>query len=289
MFNQQSNNLTLTVLVILVGLDLFLWSNILFFDFNSNPQVYFLDVGQGDSSLIVLAGGVLILVDAGPDGRVIQSLDRIFTKKRHYIDLAVITHPQRDHFAGFLELLRRYQFGAFVINGREADDQSKIIYDNFIKELERQKIPVLTLGAGDKILYKNNLANILSPDKNWINSAELNDTSLVLDIKTPDFSIFLSGDIGSSLEKYLLSKFNLKSDILKIAHHGSKYSSDVDFLKKVLPSLALIGVGKNSYGHPAKQTLLRFKNLNIPVFRTDLNGTIYIFKKDNKLIVETKK
>jgi competence protein ComEC len=284
----QNKNLSLIIFFILIGFDIFLWFNILFFKFQQN-QIYFLDVGQGDSSLINLKNNVSILIDAGPNSKVNQSLARIFKTKRNYIDLAIITHPQLDHFGGFLSLLNKYDFGAFIINGREGDDKVKNIYNELINQIKNKNIPIITLEAGDKIIFKDNLIEVLSPDKNWFQSAELNDTGLVLKIKTSDFISLFTADIDSFLEDYLISKYDLKANILKVAHHGSKYSSNENFIFRVSPNLALIGVGYNNFGHPSNDVLFKLKNQNISVFRTDLNGSILIFKKDNKFIVQTEK
>lgn len=286
---EYKKNLSLSILVVLIGFDLFLWINIFFFGLSPDPRIYFLDVGQGDSSLIFLPSNVLILIDAGPSGKILESLNKVFPKKSNYIDLAIISHPQLDHFGGFLYLLDKYDFGAFIINGREADDKTKNFYDELLKKIERKNIPIITLSAGDRIVYKNNLIEVLSPDKNWIGSAELNDTGLVLKIKTEKFSSLFTADIDSYLEDYLIEKYDLKSNILKIAHHGSKYSTNHNFLFSVSPNLALIGVGPNKFKHPTEDVLLRLKNQNIPVFRTDLFGNILIFKKDNKFVIKTEK
>jgi len=283
----KDKNIILVVFLVLVGFDLFLWSQILFF--KNEPKVYFLDVGQGDSSLVYL-DNILFLVDAGPDKKVLQSLSRVFPKKVNYIDLAFISHPQLDHFGGFLDLLNKYDFGAFIINGREADDKTREIYNKLISKLEERKIPVITLNANDKIKYKNNLIEIISPDKNWIQSAELNDASLVFRAKNPNFSILFTGDSGNNLLNYLSEKFDLKSNILKTPHHGSKYSFSENFLKAVSPNLALIGVGvKNSYNQPSKEFINGLNNLNIPFFRTDLAGDIVISFKNNNFFVKTEK
>ena len=283
----KDKNIILVIFLVLVGFDLFLWSQILFF--KNEPKVYFLDVGQGDSSLVYL-DNILFLVDAGPDKKVLQSLSRVFPKKVNYIDLAFISHPQLDHFGGFLDLLNKYDFGAFIINGREADDKKREIYNKLISKLEERKIPVITLNVNDKIKYKNNLIEIISPDKNWIQSAELNDTSLVFRAKNQNFSILFTGDSGNNLLNYLSEKFDLKSNILKIPHHGSKYSFSENFLKAVSPNLALIGVGiKNRYNHPSKEFIDGLNNLNIPFFRTDLAGNIVIAFKNNNFFVKTEK
>lgn len=283
----KDKNIILVIFLVLVGFDLFLWSQILFF--KDEPRVYFLDVGQGDSSLVYL-DNILFLIDAGPDKKVLQGLSRVFPKKVNYIDLAFISHPQLDHFGGFLDLLNKYDFGAFIINGREADNKTHEIYNELILKIEERKIPVITLGANDKIKYKNNLIEIISPDQNWIQSAELNDTSLVFRAKNPNFSILFTGDGGNNLLNYLSEKFDLKSNILKIPHHGSKYSFSEKFLKAVNPDLALIGVGiKNRYNHPSKEFIDGLNNLNTPFFRTDLAGNIVISFKNNNFFVKTEK
>jgi competence protein ComEC len=283
----KDKNIILVIFLVLVGFDLFLWSQILFF--KDEPRVYFLDVGQGDSSLVYL-DNILFLIDAGPDKKVLQGLSRVFPKKVNYIDLAFISHPQLDHFGGFLDLLNKYDFGAFIINGREADNKTHEIYNELILKIEERKIPVITLGANDKIKYKNNLIEIISPDQNWIQSAELNDTSLVFRAKNPNFSILFTGDGGNNLLNYLSEKFDLKSNILKIPHHGSKYSFSEKFLKATSPNLALIGVGiKNRYNHPSKEFIDGLNNLNTPFFRTDLAGNIVISFKNNNFFVKTEK
>ncbi|MCS6789080.1 MAG: MBL fold metallo-hydrolase, partial [Patescibacteria group bacterium] len=238
----NKNNLTIFILIILFIFDIFLWRNILFFK-NFHSSLYFLDVGQGDSTLFNFNNKIFILVDAGPNNKVVSSLDKILKQKKNYIDLAIITHPQIDHFGGFFDLLESYDFGAFIINGLQPDLKIKNIYSDLIEKIKSKNIPVITLGAKDKILYDNNLIEVLSPDLNWLQSAELNDTGLVLYIKNHEFSSLLTSDINSDVEEYLLNKYDLRANILKIAHHGSKYSSNEKFLLKIKPNLALIGVG----------------------------------------------
>ncbi|MCX7589566.1 MAG: MBL fold metallo-hydrolase [Patescibacteria group bacterium] len=284
----NKNNLTIFILIILFIFDIFLWRNILFFK-NFHSSLYFLDVGQGDSTLFNFNNKIFILVDAGPNNKVVSSLDKILKQKKNYIDLAIITHPQIDHFGGFFDLLESYDFGAFIINGLQPDLKIKNIYSDLIEKIKSKNIPVITLGAKDKILYDNNLIEVLSPDLNWLQSAELNDTGLVLYIKNHEFSSLLTSDINSDVEEYLLNKYDLRANILKIAHHGSKYSSNEKFLLKIKPNLALIGVGKNNFGHPAEEVLNNLNKLNVSIFRTDLDGNISIFKKENNFVVKTEK
>lgn len=280
------DNLSWAIFISLIFLDIFIWKTIFLEKAAKTPEVYFLDVGQGDSELLILKSGIKILTDAGPNKKVLRELGKIPSLKDRYIDLAVISHPQLDHFGGFNEIIDYYDIGAFLINGRVPDSEEILsLWNSLFKKIEKKNIPVITLGEGDSVKFMDNRIDFLSPHKNWLGSAELNDTSLVEFITTPEFKMFLGGDIGFNVEKYLVEKFNLDADILKVSHHGSKYSSSVEFLKEVSPVLAVIEVGNNKYGHPAKETLDRFISLGIRVVRTDKNKTIKLLAESGKIKV----
>lgn len=283
---KKTDSLTFVTFLALVGLCVFIWQEIIFAGPAKNPRLYFLDVGQGDSELLLLPGGVKILTDAGPSRQIIQSLGEIKSIGNRYIDLAVITHPQTDHFNGFNFLLDQYKFGAFIFNGRD-DSPGVTEWKLLVDKIKAKKIPLLTMEAGDSINYENNSIKILSPDSNYIQSGELNDTAIVQLVKTTDFTALFSSDIGSNVENYLLSKSeNVKADILKVAHHGSKYSSGETFLRKVAPKIAAIEVGVgNRYGHPTEEALLRLGSVVNKIFRTDKNGTIEMFAENGILKV----
>ncbi|MEK7481998.1 MAG: MBL fold metallo-hydrolase, partial [Patescibacteria group bacterium] len=118
MFNR---NHFILLAVFLIIFDFFVWSQIVFGinKQNDNLEVYFLDVGQGDSELVNLSGGVQVLIDAGPDNKILEELSLILAPTDRYIDLVVLSHPQYDHFAGLIEIFKRYEIGAFLYNGRE--------------------------------------------------------------------------------------------------------------------------------------------------------------------------
>ena len=169
-------NLSWVVVLAVVGLNLFVWAQIIFLDRSISPKIYFLNVGQGDSTLVEFPTGVQILTDAGPSKKVVGELGKILGETDHYIDLAIITHPQLDHFNGFNEILERYEVGAFIVNGREVDLPE---WKSLVAKISERKIPVIILAATDKIKNAENKIEILSPDQNFIQSGELNDTSLV--------------------------------------------------------------------------------------------------------------
>lgn len=280
-------NLSRVILLVITGLNLFVWREIIFLDQSGSPKIYFLDVGQGDSTLVEFPTGVQVLTDAGPSKKVVSELGKVLNETDHYIDLAVITHPQLDHFNGFNEILDRYKIGAFIMNGREVD---LLEWKGLISKIKEKKIPIIILAAGDKIKNAESKIDILSPDQNFIQSGELNDTSLVAKVETGNLKILLTGDIGQNVEKYLIQKFGsgLKTDILKVAHHGSKYSSSDEFLKTVNAKIAAIEVGDNRYGHPTKEALQRLSGANIlKILRTDEGGTIRAVTEEGRLKIFT--
>ena len=252
-----------------------------------NSSISFLDVGQGDSSFLELAGGVRVMTDAGPDSSVTKSLQRVLPQGNRSIDLAIVTHPELDHFNGFNYILEHYRIGAFIVNGRDHPGSKQ--WAELLQKITAKNIPLITLGAGDSIRYGENRIDILSPNAQFVASSELNDTSLVQKVRTPDFTALLTADTGMNVEDYLRGRYGpavLAADILKIGHHGSKYSSGPAFLRAVHPALAAISVGaRNTYGHPTPDTLGRLAAADILVFRTDQRGTITVRRVGGQLRV----
>ncbi|OGY99616.1 MAG: hypothetical protein A2945_03150 [Candidatus Liptonbacteria bacterium RIFCSPLOWO2_01_FULL_52_25] len=287
---KRSNGLSIIILFALAALTGFVWYQLVFGAPVNSLRMYFLDVGQGDGTLAVFPGGVKVLTDAGPDRKVVASLEKVLPPGDRYIDIATITHPQLDHFNGFNYVLDHYGVGAFITNGR-SETKTVREWPEFLKKIREKNIPLITLGAGDGIRYDTNRIDFLSPNVGFLQSAELNDTGLVGLLQTPEFRALLVADIGFNVEDYLVSQgTDLRADILKVGHHGSKYSSGSEFLKTVRPKIAVIGVGeRNTYGHPAKEALERLTATTQHIFRTDLNGTVEIRAENGKLKVFTGK
>ena len=276
------------LLILVAFADIVSWYRIAFLSFafaGTVPRANFLDVGQGDAELMILPGGVKVLTDAGPDGTVLESLETVLGANDRYIDVAIISHPQSDHYNGFNYILDHYQIGAFVYNGRDDAPGTKS-WSSLLLKIAVQNTPLITLGKSDKIIVDNSEIDILSPDENFDESGELNDTGLIELIRTPQFKILLTADTGFDVEDSLLAEgIDLRADILKIPHHGSKYASDIAFLKAVNPKIAVIEVGaKNSYGQPAPETLVRIaSSTGATVFCTDQDGTIQIWREGDSL------
>jgi len=273
-------NWIILLILFFVIFDIFIWWQIFFAGPNKNLELYFLDVGQGDSELAVLPGNVKVLIDAGPDNKIIGNLSSIFSSTDRYIDLAIISHSQLDHFGGLIDVMKRYQIGAFIFNGRRGETAA---FGELEKTIKENKIPVVVLGESDKIKYQNDILDIISPPENLLSNAELNDTTLVMRLLSQGVKVLFTGDIDSKIEESLVRKYDLGVDVLKISHHGSKFSSSEDFLKAVSPKISIIEVGKNSYGHPTEQALNRLASVGSQIFRTDRNGTVKLTLENGKI------
>jgi competence protein ComEC len=233
----------------------------------------FLDIGQGDAQLLTLPGGARIMIDSGPPGgRVADKLDKVIGKTDGYIDLAIITHPELDHFGGYAEVLKRYRVGAVLMTGREKDTSE---WKHFAAQLRASGIPIVLVKEGDTIQYGASHIDIISPGPEFFGSDALNDTGIVTKLQSTGVTALFTADIGQNVEDYLLPRYNLDVDILKVGHHGSKFSSSEEFLNEVTPKVAVIQVGAhNTYGHPTPQTLSRLKAIGAKIYRNDLDHTV---------------
>ncbi|HBI25887.1 MAG: ComEC [Candidatus Wolfebacteria bacterium GW2011_GWC2_39_22] len=261
-----------TIIFILVVLDLVAWGSILFDEFGKQLEFYFFDVGQGDSEMIVMPGNVKLLIDGGPDnGNAAQQIDSIVPWHDRYIDMVMISHAELDHFGGLLDVLERYEVGVFIYNGEGSDSES---FKELAKIVKERKIPVVVINEGDNILHGSSTIAILSA-----HGTNKNEGALVAKLTSNGVSALFTGDIGKVTELELIKNKAIQADIIKIPHHGSKFSSTLEFLKAVRPKVAVIEVGKNSYGHPTKEVLDRVKNAGAQLFRTDTDGMV-------KLVIE---
>ena len=268
------------VAIILLGglalLNFFVWYAVFREDRHGILSVYFFDVGQGDAIFIDAPSGNQILLDGGPSKIVLSQLGKAMPFYDRTIDAVMVSHPHMDHIGGLPEVFRRYSVAGYLDSGTEAKTPE---YQALAKAAENEGIPKITLKSGMKIdLGGGAVLQVLSP---FVNSAtaDPHQSMLVLKLVYGKTSFLFEGDMESNMESYLVSVYgkNLKSDVLKVAHHGSKNSSSEMFLGYVSPENAVISVGKgNSYGHPAEMTLQKLTNLNAQVLRTDQMGMIEI-------------
>lgn len=251
-------------------------------------SISFLDVGQGDSILIQASNGRQLLIDGGRDKKVLGKLKEVLPIGDTGIDVALGTHPDADHIGGLVDVLNNYKVGAILEPG--AYSKSKI-YATFQKLIKEKEIPHILARSGMNIvLGKENriIFKVLFPDQD-VSRLETNEASIVGILETPYGKVLLTGDSPISKELYLINKDgdNLRADILKLGHHGSRTSTSMEYLKTVQPKLAIISAGlDNSYGHPHKEVTDRLHYFKIPYMETSKEGTIKCFPKNMVLICE---
>lgn len=280
-FSAMVKKILPTTILVLLAANLFIWRPIIFANDALGTKLYFLNVGQGDSQL-ALIDGIKVLIDGGPGPQVVNQLDKILLPHDRYIDLMILTHPQLDHFGGLIDVLRSYQVGAVITSGRSGTTKAFVEFQKAIRE---SGVRHLVLRQGDIITYRDSFLKILSPSSKNAQDPELNNTSLVIMLEKMGLRALYTGDIGFDIENELLAKYDLSAQVLKVPHHGSRFSSGSVFLKEVNPKVAIIGVGKNSYGHPTAQTLQRLASVGSAVLRTDNDGNIKIIFNQNRLQV----
>ena len=215
-------------------------------------HLVFCDVGQGDAALVI-KGSFQMLIDTGPkNGGVVACLGRQIPFWDRRIEVFVNSHPQADHIGALAEVEKRYRIGKKWLAGV----------------------------AGDRIRYGDLDFDILWPavsDRVLGASTDLNQLSVVVELNYGKFRALFSGDLGTAEEKVLADSGRLTAvDVLKVAHHGSKYSSAAEFLSAVRPKLAVISVGKNNYGHPTAEALARLAEVGARIWRTDKQGELEI-------------
>ena len=250
-------------------------------------SVYFLDVGQGDSSLIIF-GDKTILIDAGEidmGDRVVSDLKRLGVSR---IDLLVATHPHSDHIGGMQNVLDAFPVGQVLDSGMP---HGSTLYERFLEKIDRKNIPYTVAVEGETIELDPALRiMVLSPPEKRFGD-DLNTNSMVLRISYGTINLLFTGDIGGEAETALVkSGYALNAQILKAGHHGSLHSSSPAFIARVRPEAAIISVGQdNPYGHPHQQTLDTLKNAGVTIYRTDRDGTILVRSNGTSYAVKTGK
>jgi len=239
-----------------------------------------LDVGQGDAILVEVSGRRM-LIDGGPDpARLSTELDRVIPAWDRRIDLLVASHPHEDHLAGLPKLLDRYRI-ASVIGSEERGGGPAA--SSWREILASSRIAYRQVFTGDKFQLGAARLSVLWPDESYLSlppgndGRALNDRSIVLRLDVPGFSALFTGDIESDIDARIIRNIKAPVDFLKTPHHGSKGSTSRALLNVLDPRVSVVSVGaKNTYGHPATETLQRLGERGAAVERTDLNGTVTI-------------
>jgi competence protein ComEC len=241
-------------------------------------EVAVLDIGQGDSIYIKSPTGVEVLIDGGPDSSVLRELPKVMAYGDRTIDAVIATHPDADHTGGLVDLLPRYEIKNFIepgIPGSTATSQKleAEVDENNIHREKAYRGMWLNLGGGAHL-------DILFPDFDvaTLKNGATNDGCVVAHLVYKNTSALFTCDAPQAVEDHLISistSTDLKSDLLKVGHHGSKYSSSNEFLDAVAATFAAISVGAhNRYGHPTNEALGRLQAHGAKIYRTDEDGTV---------------
>lgn len=250
-------------------------------------KVHYIDVGQGDSILIQLPNGQTMLIDGGPGKHAQIVIDYLKEEKVEKIDYLVATHPHEDHIGGLPSVVNSFDIDKIYMPNKTHTTKA---FEDLLLAIQNKDKKITIAKAGDLILDKEGLSvEILAPEEN-LNDDNLNNNSIVLKLVYENNSFLFTGDIEAAIEQSIVNKgYNIKSDVLKIAHHGSNTSTANEFLNKANPKYAVITCGKgNQYDHPHQATIDKLEAKNIEIYRTDLDGIIIATSDGEKITFEKK-
>lgn len=239
-------------------------------------HIYFLDVGQGDSTFVKTPFGHQILIDGGPNNYVIEELGKVMPFFDKTIDLVILTHPHADHIDGMVEVLKRFEVENVLMTGVYSGDST---YLEFLRVIEEQGVRVFIAKNEMGFLFGDVEVDVLYPVESFFGKSfdNINNSSIVVRISYGEESILITGDLEIEGEEELVESGLLDNvDILQVGHHGSKTASSLPFLAKISPEIAVISCGEdNKFGHPHTEALENLEMAGVEeVYRTDLDGTI---------------
>lgn len=251
-----------------------------------NPQfsVTFFNIGQGDAALIKFNNGQKMLVDCGPDKKILAKLGSALPFYDKTIDFLLVTHPDADHYGGCVDVLDRYDVKEIITNGVKKETDP---YWQYFDQKENQEGAVIKIMTEpEKWVIGSSTLEFLNPDSSLNLTAkdtEGNNASIVFRLINNNEKFLFTGDMEIPLETALEQKYcsstpqacpALKADILKVGHHGSDSSTGQALLAAVEPKIAIVSVGKNTFGHPSFRVLKKLERAHIQTLRTDEVGDI---------------
>jgi competence protein ComEC len=261
-------------------------------------EVRFPDVGQGDCALITFSSGKTVLIDGGGTrdnrfdiGRRVLA-PYLWNQGIRALDLVILSHPHPDHMNGLLFILRKFPVAEVWESGLDTDLPG---HEEFRRIIAEKNIPLRLVSADEPPIALGDAEfTILHPGRTFTVHdrkayAAENNRSLVVRIKSDGRTFLFTGDIGSAAEQALMRKArDLKSDFVKIPHHGSRSSSSEAFVNAIRPEIGMFTVGKgNPYRHPSDEVVSRYENVGARIYRTDTDGAVVVRILRNRLEVMT--
>ena len=241
-------------------------------------EVHFIDVGQGDSTLITCDGHAM-LIDAGDYSKGTAIQNYLQKQKVTKLDYLILTHPDSDHIGGAPVIITKFEIDKVFVSNYEKDNKT---YLKLIQALDNKRLKYTTPKVGTQYTLGTAKITILAPNGEYDNP---NDASVALMIQNGENKFLFTGDAGEDAERDMLgTDIGLSADVLKAGHHGSRTSTSGKFFEAVSPSCAVISCGEdNSYGHPHAETLNTFRMNGVKVYRTDEDGTIVAVSDGKKV------
>jgi competence protein ComEC len=272
-------------------------------------HIVFCNVGQGDAIYMRFVDGKDMLIDGGPNDRVLSCLGRHMPFWDRTLDIVALSHPQKDHMAGLLSVFNRYSVGYFV---RSQVDTSSEDFRKLMDFVREKNITQKYMSAGDTMIISGTSLSVVWPSSEQMaltrpppdgsplrqgyegqadvlgTSVQLNDFSLVLALTYGTFDALFPGDADSHVEAKFdrLQAFDSPVEILKVPHHGSKTGMTEAFVNWIKPQIAVISVGNNTYGHPTNEAIGLLKEAGSQVLRTDQMGDIEIVSDGHEWYVK---
>ncbi len=263
--------------------------------FDTKTRIVFCDVGQGDGAYIRVENRIDVVIDAGPDRKILDCLGKYMPFYDREVELAFMSHPQKDHFGGYLSILDRYKVDYFIMPKL---DNTPLSFSELKDKLARTKTQVKFLTRGDKISVRQSSLTFLWPDEEFMRKnsrpKSTNNSHLPFELHDPQIdvngfsqviiytenstNVLFTGDLTPEVS-HILANMNLPQiNILKVPHHGSKNGLTEDLLNNIKPQQGIISVGaRNTYGHPAPSLMQILERNNVRIRRTDKEGSI-VFK-----------
>ena len=270
-------------LAVLFFANFFIWSALLAEERGGELKVAFLDIGQGDAIYIEAPNGNQVLIDGGPGKALLSRLGEVMPAYDRSVDLLIVSNPDKDHIAGFIEVLKSFVVAAVMEPGTKPETA---IYQEFEKAVETENAQKI-LGRRGQIVWLDRARgvhfDIFFPDQD-VADWQTNDGSIIGKLVYGKTCVIFSGDVPQQMENYVVAFDGsaLHCQVLKVGHHGSRTSSGVAFVGTVAPEYAVISSGKgNSYGHPHQETMDTLSRFGAKILRTDQLGTI-IFTSDGQ-------
>ena len=279
--NMKSNKINIFKILSIILLIIFVFTIIIRPTNNNLLEIYCLDVGQGDSIVIKIPDGQTILVDTGSSTLTGSKAEKniipfLLNQNIKMIDYHIITHFDGDHSAGAENLINKGFIRNLIISKQY--DVTQNYAKKTIEAATEKNIRIFWTEKQDILKLNDLKLKFIAPLKDTI-FKNRNDNSIVFKLIYKDFEMLFTGDLEEKAERMVLKSMDtnkLRSDILKVAHHGSETSSIDSFIKAVAPKEAVISVGANEYGHPNKSVLNRLVDNNTRIWRTDHNGAVII-------------